>query len=37
MGYVLSMSRNLNTCDVFWTNEVLMRQNVVGRWQVGRR
>ena len=22
-------------CDVFWTNQVLMRQNVVGRWRVG--
>ena len=23
---------NLNTCDVFWTNYVQMRQSVVGRW-----
>ena len=35
MGYVYSISWNLNTWDVFWMNEVLMRQSVVGRWQVG--
>ena len=29
------MSRNLNICDVFWTNQVQMRQSVVGRWLVG--
>ena len=29
------MSRNLNTWNEFWTNQVLIRQNVVGRWRVG--
>ena len=28
------MSHNLNTWDVFWTNQVLMRQSVVGGLQV---
>ena len=29
------MSRNLNAWDVFWTNLVMMRQNVVGMWREG--
>ena len=33
--YVYRMSRNLNTWDVFWTNEVQMKQSVVGSWRVG--
>ena len=28
------MSHNLNIWDVFWTNQVLMRQSVVGGLQV---
>ena len=28
------MSHNLNTWNVFWTNQVLMRQSVVGGLQV---
>ena len=31
------MSRNLNTWDVFWKNQIQMRQSVVGRWRVFRR
>ena len=31
-GIRLTMSWNLNTWDVFWTNQVQMRQSVVGRW-----
>ena len=34
-GYVQRMSWNLNTQDVFWANQVEMRQNVVEMWQVG--
>ena len=26
---------NLNTWDVFWMNQVQMRQSAVGRWRVG--
>ena len=29
------MSQNLNIWGVFWTNQVQMKQSVVGRWQVG--
>ena len=29
------MSWNLNICGVFWTNQVQMRQNTVGRWLAG--
>ena len=29
------MSRNLSTWVVFWTNQVQMGQNVVGRWREG--
>ena len=36
-GYVWSISRNLKTWDVFQTNQVQMRQSVVGRWRVGGR
>ena len=34
-GICLEQSRNLNTWDMFWMNQVLMRQSVVGRRQVG--
>ena len=34
-GVQWSMHQNLNTWDVFWLNQVLMRKSVVGRWQVG--
>ena len=35
MGYDWSMCQNLDTWDVFWMNQVEMRQSVVGRWRVG--
>ena len=35
MEFVKSMSQNLKFWDVFWTNQIDMRQNVVGRWQMG--
>ena len=28
------MSRNLSTLDVFWTNQIQMRQNVIRKWQI---
>ena len=31
-GIRFEHARNLNTWDVFWMNQVLMRENVVGRW-----
>ena len=34
MGYDFSMSQNLNTLDIFWMNQVQMRQSIVGRWRV---
>ena len=34
-GIRLDMFRNLNTWDMFWTNQILMRQNLVERWRVG--
>ena len=27
--------KNLNTWDMFWTNQVQMKQGVVGKWLVG--
>ena len=35
MGSDRSMCHNLNTWDVFWTNQGQMRQNIVGRRRVG--
>ena len=35
MGFVKSMSRNLNIWGVLWTNQVQMGQNAVRRWQAG--
>ena len=35
MGFVYSMSRNLNIWGVFWTDHVHMEQSVVGRWRLG--
>ena len=30
-----NMCQNLNTWDVFWINQMQMRQSVVGMWKVG--
>ena len=35
MEFGKSMSRNSNIWDVFWTNQVQMGLNVVGRCRVG--
>ena len=33
MGFVYSMSRNLNIWGVFWTNQTKMGQSALGRWR----
>ena len=35
MGFVWSMSLNLNNCGVFWTNQAQMEQNAVGWYRAG--
>ena len=35
MGYDWSMCQNLNIWDVFWTNQVQMRQSAIQKWRVG--
>ena len=37
MGHGLEMCQGLYTWDAFWISRVQMRQNVVGRWVVGRK
>ena len=37
VGCDWKICQNLNTWDVFWINQVQMRQSVVGRWRVGGR
>ena len=34
MGYDWRMCRNLHIWYMFWTNKVMMRQSVIGRWRV---
>ena len=35
MGGDWRMRHNFSICDVFWMNQVQMKQSVLGRWQVG--
>ena len=35
MGCIWNNSRNLNILDIFWVNQVQMKQSVVGRCLVG--
>ena len=35
MGFVWSMSTNLNIWDMFWMKQVQMEKNAVGRWRAG--
>ena len=34
-GICLEHVSEFNCVELFWTNQVLMRHNIVGRWRVG--